>query len=90
VNSFLGAASAASTGAVLALLPCFATELWPILERATESNALTNEVWLLVHADVLRTARVRAVVDHLVAELGAAKDILHGAPRAPACPESRT
>ena len=83
VNSFLGAASAASTGTVLALLPCFVTELWPTLERATEKNALTNEVWLLVHEDVLRTARVRAVFDHLVGEMAAAKDVLRGAPRSP-------
>jgi DNA-binding transcriptional LysR family regulator len=82
VNSFLGAASAASTGTVLALLPCFVTEMWPTLERATASNVMTNEVWLLVQPELLKTARVRTVVDHLVAELEAAKDLLRGAARA--------
>lgn len=77
VNSLLGAAAAAATGNVLAFVPCFMTELWPSLERAS-ADGLDNEVWLLVQPEVLRTARVRTVVDHVVAELDAAKDILRG------------
>jgi hypothetical protein len=67
---------------VLALFPCFVTELWPMLERAIEGDVLSNEILLLVQPEILRTARVRAVVDHLVGELEIAKDLLRGAVRA--------
>jgi DNA-binding transcriptional LysR family regulator len=78
VNSFLNAASAAAVGGALALVPCFATALWPSLVRATADNALTNELWILVVPDLLKTARVRAVYDHIVWALEVERDLLMG------------
>jgi DNA-binding transcriptional LysR family regulator len=48
-------------------LPCFVGDTTPELERAfprEKPDAL--DVWLVVHADVQRTSRVRALVDELV------------------------
>lgn len=81
VNSMLGAAASANASAALALLPCFMTARFPALVRATEGNVLSTDLWLLVHPDLARTARIRAVVEHTVAELEAAKPLLRGAPR---------
>jgi DNA-binding transcriptional LysR family regulator len=47
-------------------LPCFVADATPGLERAFPSEKPELlDVWLIVHADVQRTARVRAVVDEL-------------------------
>lgn len=80
VNSMIGAATAASTGTALALLPCFMTARFADLVRATAGNVLAADLWLLVHPDLARTARIRAVVDHAVAAFEAAKPLLRGAP----------
>lgn len=50
------------------LLPCFVGEADAQLRRIGEPVA-TNQLWLLVHADLRRTARVRAVIDFLVPRL---------------------
>jgi DNA-binding transcriptional LysR family regulator len=47
-------------------LPCFLADATPDLERAFPGEKPDwLDVWLVVHADVRRTARVRAVVDEL-------------------------
>jgi DNA-binding transcriptional LysR family regulator len=48
-------------------LPCFVGDSTPELERAFPSEKPGSlDVWLVVHADVQRTSRIRAVVDELV------------------------
>jgi DNA-binding transcriptional LysR family regulator len=67
-SSVLGQTRAAAAGAGLALLPQYMIEdglgLEPVL---AEQVSVTVELWLLIHADVAPRARVRAVVDALVA-----------------------
>jgi DNA-binding transcriptional LysR family regulator len=47
-------------------VPCFVGDANPQLERAFPGErAELLDVWLIVHADVQRTARVRAIVDEL-------------------------
>ncbi len=43
----------------------------PIAELATE-------LWVLMHEDLKATARIRALTDHLVAALGAERDLIEG------------
>ncbi|HRE90075.1 MAG TPA: LysR family transcriptional regulator [Myxococcota bacterium] len=50
------------------LLPCFVGDRDPSLRRIGEPVA-ENRLWLLVHADLRRSARVRAVTDFLVPRL---------------------
>lgn len=48
-------------------LPCFVGDANPELERAfPHEKPESLDVWLIVHADVQRTTRVRVVVDELV------------------------
>jgi len=48
-------------------LPCFLGDATPDLERAFPGEKPDwLDVWLIVHADVQRTSRVRALVDELV------------------------
>jgi DNA-binding transcriptional LysR family regulator len=47
-------------------LPCFVGDEMPELERAFPAEKPDSlDVWLIVHADVQRTARVRVLVDEL-------------------------
>jgi DNA-binding transcriptional LysR family regulator len=48
-------------------LPCFVGDATPDLERAFPGEKPDSlDVWLIVHADVQRTSRVRTLVDELV------------------------
>lgn len=50
------------------LLPCFIGDPDPALRRIGHPIA-ENRLWLLIHADLRRSARVRALVDFLVPQL---------------------
>ena len=51
-------------------LPCFLARRDRSLERVpSAAPADLDELWLVVHADVQRTARVRAVIDAIEARL---------------------
>jgi DNA-binding transcriptional LysR family regulator len=67
INSILGAAQAARGGWGVAILPTFAGEAEPELVRLSPELLCPVNLWLAVHADLQRNARVRAVIDHLVA-----------------------
>jgi DNA-binding transcriptional LysR family regulator len=48
-------------------LPCFVGDATPDLQRAfPDEPPESMDVWLIVHADLQRTARVRVIVDELV------------------------
>ena len=52
-------------------LPCFLARADRTLERVPSTGtAELDDLWLVVHADVQRTARVRAVIEALEARLG--------------------
>jgi DNA-binding transcriptional LysR family regulator len=64
VNTVLGLTEAAAAGIGLALLPCFLADKVPSLARLTPPDAApAGGLWLLTHADLRHTARVRAFMD---------------------------
>lgn len=65
-TSVTGQAQAALGGAGLAFLPCFLGDETPGLVRVLpETSVSTRDLWLVVHEDLRRVARVRAVADFL-------------------------
>ena len=71
--------AACRAGAGIALLPCFQCDGDPGLRRVTEPECVPRQdMWLLRHADTRENARVRALRDHLLAELPALKPLLLG------------
>lgn len=52
-----------------ALLPCFVGDLDPQLRRVGSPPEATTTLWLLIHADLRKAARVRALLDFLVPRL---------------------
>ncbi|MDJ0388691.1 LysR family transcriptional regulator [Roseomonas sp. E05] len=71
---------AARAGLGLAALPRFLGDADPALVRlpAADAGTAAREIWLLVHADLRRSARVRAVMDHLEAVIHAGRGLLAG------------
>lgn len=62
----LAAANAAKEGMGATVLPCFIGENEKKLQRLSPPvDAFTSELWLLTHADLRQTARVRALMTHL-------------------------
>ncbi len=59
------------------LLPCFVGDPDPGLRRIGEPVA-SSSLWLLIHADLRRSARVRALVDFLVPRLRADRALFEG------------
>lgn len=76
-SSILSLIGAARAGVGLAVLPCFAAEVYPELERLSEPLDW-SELWLVVHPDVRRAARVRAVMDFLIEMVEASAPMLRG------------
>jgi DNA-binding transcriptional LysR family regulator len=61
-NSLINQFTAAKAGVGYALLPCYLGDVEPGLVRALQTPAavLTRELWIVTHADLRKTARVRA------------------------------
>jgi DNA-binding transcriptional LysR family regulator len=61
-SSIMNQLAAASDGVGLALLPCYLGDGHPGLVRALQApvGELTRELWIVTHADLRKTARVRA------------------------------
>lgn len=58
--------NACKAGMGLAVLPCFIADRDPdLLRLLPPEDVLSLDLWLVVHRDLLRTARVRAVMDFL-------------------------
>lgn len=78
--------AAARAGLGLAALPRFLGDADPALVRLPAGNAeaATRGIWLLVHADLRRSARIRAVMDHLAGIILAERRLLSGAATQPA------
>lgn len=72
-------ATAAAAGAGLAVLPCFVGDAARGLIRLDEPGEIASaEVWVLVHRDQRRTARVAAVREEVERVLVAARAALEG------------
>lgn len=61
-----------------ALLPCFVGDSDPQLRRLGDTLEPTTTLWLLIHADLRRAARVRALVDFLVPRMIADRPLYEG------------
>ena len=79
INTVLGLAEAAAAGMGLALLPCFIGSATPGLTRLTGPiGDLANGIWLLTHADLRQTARVRAFMDFAASEIAKQRKVIEG------------
>jgi DNA-binding transcriptional LysR family regulator len=65
-NSIIAALNACLLGLGIAVLPCFFADAEPTLRRLTPRVVGDRPVYLVVHKDLARVGRVRAVMDFLV------------------------
>ena len=71
VNSGLMLLEAASAGLGIAELPCHMADADPRLVRLWPERVDHYDVWLVMHSDLNRSARVRAVADAIIASFAA-------------------
>ncbi|MDH3327560.1 MAG: LysR family transcriptional regulator, partial [Gammaproteobacteria bacterium] len=69
---------AANEGIGAAILPCFIGEQEPLLKRAAPVFKGVSELWVLTHADLRETARVKALREHLFKCLSEEKELIEG------------
>jgi DNA-binding transcriptional LysR family regulator len=62
-NSSLSLLAAVRAGMGVAVLPCFVAATDPELVRLEAPEPVHHELWILFHADLGRTPRVRAVIE---------------------------
>ncbi len=71
-------AAAAAAGAGLAVLPCYVGEREPNLRCLKKVGPLGHDMWILTHADLKRTPRIRALMEHLTRHLLRYRDLIEG------------
>jgi DNA-binding transcriptional LysR family regulator len=81
VNTVLGLTEAVEAGIGIGPLPCFIADARPALVRLAPPNPdFATGLWLLTHADLRHSARVRVFLDFLAGEIAKLrKDIEGGA-----------
>jgi DNA-binding transcriptional LysR family regulator len=80
VNTVLGLAEAVEAGIGIGHLPCFVADARPKLIRlAPPEPEFADNLWLLTHRDLRQSARVRALLDFLAAEIANSKSLIEGA-----------
>jgi DNA-binding transcriptional LysR family regulator len=79
-DQILSIAAGAVAGLGIAVLPCIAADCEPTLVRVWEQTLVQDSLHLVVHEDVLRVTRVRAVVDAIAALTTLHADVLRGVP----------
>jgi DNA-binding transcriptional LysR family regulator len=77
-NSTTSLLAAARQGLGVAVLPCYMGDGDPVLRRLDGPEPPSHEIWLLVHGDLRRTPRVRAVIDWLDELVARARPALLG------------
>ncbi|MDH5353761.1 MAG: LysR family transcriptional regulator [Gammaproteobacteria bacterium] len=71
--------SAIREGLGISILPCFMGDTDPLLERYCAPDPAYNlGLWVLLHPDLKRSARVLAFRDHMVQEIKEKKDLFEG------------
>jgi len=71
--------AALQQGMGISILPCFMGDSDPLLERYGDPDpALNLGLWVLVHPDLKRTARVLAFRDHMVQAINEKKELFEG------------
>jgi len=79
VNTVLGLAEAVEAGIGIGHLPCFVADARPKLIRlAPPEPEFADDLWLLTHRDLRQSARVRALLDFLAAEIAKMKSLIEG------------
>ena len=78
-NSTAALMAAAGAGVGVAVLPCFMADADPGLVRLDGPEPVPHELWLLVHGDLRRTPRVKAVIEWVDAIVASARGALAGA-----------
>lgn len=78
MSDLVALASAVRAGLGAAVLPFFATGGDPDLVCLQRKGVPSRDVWLVVHEDVRRSPRVRAVMDILIEILARERDLLEG------------
>lgn len=78
--SLLGQLAAAKEGVGLAALPCYLGDLEPDLTRALSRpiERLEAELWVVTHADLRNTARIRAFLDLITEQLAKQRRLFEG------------
>ncbi|MFC0284680.1 LysR family transcriptional regulator [Camelimonas abortus] len=75
-SSIMAQLAATEAGAGVCVLPRFMTGGRRLQRVLPGEVKLTRSFWLVVHADLREVARIRAVMDFLVREIRAARDVL--------------
>jgi DNA-binding transcriptional LysR family regulator len=79
VNTVLGLAEAVEAGTGIGPLPCFIADAKPNLVRLSHINPeFSAGLWLLTHPDLRQSARVRAFMDFMAAEIGRQRRWIEG------------
>ncbi len=65
-------------GVGVGLIDCFAGDVDPALRRVVPEPAVSDEIWAVVHVDMHRVTRVRAVIDFLTEIVAEEADLLEG------------
>lgn len=79
VNSVIAMAALAASGLGATVLPCFVGDRQPGLVRINGIIPdLDVDLWLLTHADLRHSGRVRAFIDFAAVELAGVRDLLEG------------
>jgi DNA-binding transcriptional LysR family regulator len=79
VNTVIGLAEAVEAGVGIGHLPCFIADKRPTLKRlAPPDDSFGTDLWLLTHPDLRASARVRAFLDFLAAEIAKLKPLIEG------------
>ncbi|MEZ0167726.1 LysR family transcriptional regulator [Microvirga sp. TS319] len=85
VNTVLGLAEAVEAGIGIGPLPCFIADAKRSLVRLSDVNPdFSAGLWLLTHPDLRQSARVRAFMDFMAAEIGKQRRWIEGHGRKPA------
>lgn len=79
-NSIVAAINAAICGMGIGAVPCFLAEGEPLLRRLTPRVLGGRDIFLVVHPDLARVARVRAVMDFVVALFTRDAELWSGVP----------
>jgi DNA-binding transcriptional LysR family regulator len=78
-NSLIALQAAARAGLGVAPLPCFLGDRDRELVRVKAPIAdMATTLWVLIHPDLRRTARIRAFVDFIIPELNRLRPLLEG------------
>jgi DNA-binding transcriptional LysR family regulator len=79
VNTVLGLAEAVESGIGIGPLPCFIADAKPDLIRLTPPVPdFSTGLWLLTHPDLRQSARVRAFLDFIAAEVAKQRRAIEG------------